>query len=112
MNTDTRTDRALSPLEKAIRAERDAAAKRIRELKQAAAAEQQRLDLKVVDLLRKQHGDVYAQLVEQATSAIEAEKDKRSQKARAAAERRQRTQQPQAQHGGGEPQQRHPAHQA
>lgn len=69
-------------LEELIAAERAKANARIVKLRAAAAAEQKRLDAKVVALLKEHNPEVYAQLSAQARAALNAEKTERSRKAK------------------------------
>lgn len=78
----------LSPLAKAIRAEQDAAARRIAALKAEAAAEEQKINNKVIILLRCESEADYQSLADQARKVLQDEKSARSRNARAAAARR------------------------
>jgi|JI10StandDraft_1071094.scaffolds.fasta_scaffold281436_3 hypothetical protein len=73
-------------LDELIAAERAKANARIAKLKRDAAAEQRRVDAKVVEVLKEHHADVYDNLAAQARELIAAEKAKRSAKAKRAAE--------------------------
>lgn len=77
------TDR--TNLEKLIKAERKKAAAKIAKLKRDAAAEQRKVDAKVVLLLREQKPDLYASLEGAARAALDAERAQRSRKAKRAA---------------------------
>lgn len=57
-------------------------AERIAKLKRAAAAEQRRIDEKIVRLLKEVEPEQYEQFAAQAVDALAAEKVKRSQRAR------------------------------
>lgn len=71
-------------LDELIAAERAKANARIAKLKRDAAAEQRRVDAKVVEVLKEHHADVYDNLAAQARELIAAEKAKRSAKAKRA----------------------------
>lgn len=73
---------ATTNLDQLIEAERKRAAEKIAKLKRAAAAEQRRVDEKVIDLLREQDADLYEQLAGEARGALEREKAKRSSRAK------------------------------
>lgn len=73
-------------LDELIAAERAKANARIAKLKRDAAAEQRRVDAKVVEVLKEHRADVYDNLAAQARELITAEKAKRSAKAKRAAE--------------------------
>jgi len=75
----------MNNLDELIETERKRAAARIAKLRRAAAAEQRRVDAKVVDLLRETKPDLYARLAEQAVQSLAAEKAKRSKRAKSAA---------------------------
>jgi len=75
----------MNNLDELIETERKRAAARIAKLRRAAAAEQRRVDAKVVDLLRETKPDLYARLAEQAVQSLAAEKAKRSNRAKSAA---------------------------
>lgn len=72
-------------LDELIEAERKRAAARITKLKRAAAAEQHRVDERVLVLLREQDPDLYERLAREAADALAVEKAKRSSRAKAAA---------------------------
>jgi len=72
-------------LDELIEQERRRASERIAKLKRAAAAEQRRIDGKVIDLLRDYDPDLYDRLSHEASEAIAAEKAKRSRRAKKAA---------------------------
>ena len=72
-------------LDELIEQERKRAAARIAKLKRVAAAEQRRIDAKVICLLREQQGDLYDLLAREAADALAAEKARRSSRAKAAA---------------------------
>ncbi|MCT2995280.1 hypothetical protein EFN10_03920 [Propionibacterium freudenreichii] len=71
-------------LDELIAAERAKANARIAKLKHDAAAEQRRVDAKVVEVLKEHHADVYDNLAAQVRELIAAEKAKRSAKAKRA----------------------------
>lgn len=73
-------------LDELIAAERAKANARIAKLKRDAAAEQRKVDAKVVELLQTQSAELYQRLAEEARSILAAEKAKRSAKAKRAAE--------------------------
>lgn len=75
-----------SNLDELIAAERAKANARIAKLKRDAAAEQRRVDAKVIEVLKEHHADVYDNLAAQARELIAAEKAKRSAKAKRAVE--------------------------
>lgn len=79
------SNKTTTNLDELIEQERRRASERITKLKRAAAAEQRRIDEKVIDLLRDQSPDLYDRLSEEAASALEAEKAKRSRRAKKAA---------------------------
>lgn len=64
-------------------------AKRMKRLRERAAAEQQKIDAKMLAALRQDHADIAAQLEAAARAELEADKRKRSANARAAAAQRQ-----------------------
>lgn len=73
-------------LDELIAAERAKANARIAKLKRDAAAEQRRVDARVVEVLKEHHADVYDNLAAQARELIATERAKRSAKAKRAAE--------------------------
>lgn len=79
------SNKTTTNLDELIEQERRRASERITKLKRAVAAEQRRIDEKVIDLLRDQSPDLYDRLSEEATDALEAEKAKRSRRAKKAA---------------------------
>lgn len=79
------TTTITSHLDELIEQERRRASERITQLKRAAAAEQRRIDAKVIDLLREQDLDLYDRLSGEARNALAAEKAKRSSRAKKAA---------------------------
>ena len=79
------SNKTTTNLDELIEQERRRASERITKLKRAAAAEQRRIDEKVIDLLRDQSPDLYDRLSEEAAGALEAEKAKRSRRAKKAA---------------------------
>ena len=81
-----RTTTGQTNLEELIAAERERANERIAKLKRAAAAEQRKVDARVVDLLRLTEPDLYERLAREAVDALAREKAKRSKRAKAAAE--------------------------
>lgn len=78
--TDTTTH-----LDDLIAAERKRANARIARLRRAAAAEQRKVDEKVVALLRDRHSEHYERLATEARRALATEKDQRSKRAKEAA---------------------------
>lgn len=74
-----------SNLDKLIEAERMRANARIAKLKRAAAAEQRKVDTKIIELLQEQKPDLYERIAHEASDALAAEKAKRSSRAKAAA---------------------------
>ena len=64
-------------------------AKRMKRLRERAAAEQRKIDAKMLAALRKHHADIAAQLEAAARAELETDKRKRSANARAAAVQRQ-----------------------
>lgn len=76
------THPTMSTLDELIETERKRAAERIAKLKRAAAAEQRRIDEKVVVILREQDADLYARLAGEASAGLADEKAKRSSRAR------------------------------
>ncbi|WP_313096459.1 hypothetical protein [Corynebacterium variabile] len=79
------SNKTKTNLDELIDQERRRASERIAKLKRAAAAEQRRIDEKVIDLLRDQSPDLYDRLSEEAAGALEEEKAKRSRRAKKAA---------------------------
>lgn len=79
------SNKSTTNLDELIEQERRRASERITKLKRAVAAEQRRIDEKVIDLLRDQSPDLYDRLCEEAADALEAEKAKRSRRAKKAA---------------------------
>ena len=79
------SNKSTTNLDELIEQERRRASERIAKLKRAVAAEQRRIDEKVIDLLRDQSPDLYDRLSEEAAGALEAEKAKRSRRAKKAA---------------------------
>lgn len=71
-------------LEKLIEAERKKAADKIAKLKRDAQAEQRKVDLKVVELLKAKHPDAYEQFVGEARASLASERAERSRKAKRA----------------------------
>lgn len=71
-------------LDELIAAERKKTSYRIAKLKREAAAEQRRVDTRVVKLLRVQQPDVYDRLVSEAHLALTQDRSERSRKARRA----------------------------
>lgn len=86
MTKQTTTTTEHTHLDELIAAERKRANERIAKLKRAAAAEQRKVDAKVVDLLRDQEPDLYGRLAREAGDTLVAEKAKRSKRAKASAE--------------------------
>lgn len=82
----TSTIEPKTELEKLIEAERNKAAAKIAKLKRDAAAEQRKVDAKVVELLKEQKPELHARLEGEANALLDAEKAKRSAKAKRAAE--------------------------
>lgn len=72
-------------LEAEIARAKKQAAERISKLKREAAAEQRRIDSKVVDLLREQNGPLYDRLAAEAVDALAAARAHRSKSARGGA---------------------------
>ncbi len=72
-------------LDELIEQDRRRASERVAKLKRAAAAEQRRIDGKVIDLLRDQNPDLYDRLSHEAIEALVEEKAKRSRRAKKAA---------------------------
>ena len=79
------SNKSTTNLDELIEQERRRASERITKLKRAVAAEQRRIDEKVIDLLRDQSPDLYDRLSEEAADALEADKAKRSRRAKKAA---------------------------
>ena len=79
------SNKTTTNLDELIEQERRRASERIAKLKRAAAAEQRRIDGKVIDLLRDQSPDLYDRLSQEEADALEAEKAKRSRRAKKAA---------------------------
>ncbi len=75
----------MSNLEELLRAEHDRHASRIMKLRRAAAAQQRRIDAKVIDLLRDTRSDLYSTLAAEAVEALAAEKAQRSKRAKSGA---------------------------
>lgn len=76
------TDTTLTHLQQEIERAKKAHAQRVARLKRAAAAEQRRIDTKVVELLRERKPDAYQRLAKEAGDALAAEKIKRSKRAK------------------------------
>lgn len=72
-------------LDELIAAERAKANAKIAKLRAAAAAEQRKVDARVVVLLAEQKPDLYERLSGEARAALDAEKAERSRKAKASA---------------------------
>lgn len=72
-------------LDELIEQERRRASERIAKLKRAAAAEQRRVDARVVELLREQKPDLYDRLAREAAEVLAADKATRSSRAKKAA---------------------------
>ncbi len=72
----------MSNLAELLRAEHDRHAARIMKLRRTAAAEQRRVDAKVIDLLRETNADLYLKLASQAAGSLVAEKAQRSKRAK------------------------------
>lgn len=79
------SNHTTSNLDELIEKERRRASERIAKLKRAAAAEQRRVDEKVVDLLREQNAEFYERLAREAKDALADEKAKRAERAKKAA---------------------------
>lgn len=79
------THQISTNIDELIAQERRRTANRIAKLKRAAAAEQRRIDAKVVELLRDQHGDLYDRLTQLSAGYLRAERSKRAKRARKAA---------------------------
>lgn len=71
-------------LDDLIAAERKKANAKIAKLRRAAAAEQRKVDEKVVELLRERQSDLYERLAAEARRALAAEKEARSERAKGA----------------------------
>lgn len=80
------TSAAVTNLDREIEKAKTAHAAKLKKLKRAAAAEQQRLDERVLAILREQHPESYAQLARQAADDLAAEKTERARRARQARE--------------------------
>lgn len=76
------TNTITSNLDELIEQERRRAAERIAKLKRAAAAEQKRVDARVIELLKAQKPDLYGRLSAEARAALDAEKASRSARAK------------------------------
>ena len=74
----------MTKLEAEIAKAKKQANDRIRKLKREAAAEQRKIDERVIELLREQDPDRYGQLVAQATGILTAARAKRPNNARRA----------------------------
>ncbi|PCC45839.1 hypothetical protein [Brevibacterium aurantiacum] len=74
-------------LDELIEQERRRAAERIAKLKRDAADEQRRIDARVIDLLREEHGDLYDDLAKRSAGLLAAERSKRAKRAKKAAAR-------------------------
>lgn len=72
-------------LDELIATERAKANARIAKLRAAAAAEQRKVEARVVVLLAEQKPDLYARLSDEARAALDAEKAERSRKSKATA---------------------------
>lgn len=77
----------MTNLDELIEAERKRAAERITKLRRAAAAEQRRIDERVVALLSEQKPDLYRRLEAEAANALAEEKAMRSSRAKKPASR-------------------------
>lgn len=82
----TDTTEPKTELDKLIEAERKKANARIAKLKRDAAAEQRKVDAKVVELLKEQKPELHARLESEAKALLAAEKAERSAKAKRMAE--------------------------
>ena len=71
-------------LDELIAAERAKANARIARLRKQAEAEQRKVDLRIVEILKARHGDAYSKLADEAREALEAERAERSRKAKRA----------------------------
>lgn len=80
------TDTTKNHLDALVAAERAKSNARIAKLKRDAAAEQRKVDAKVVELLQTESAELYQRLAKEARSILAAEKAKRSAKAKRAAE--------------------------
>lgn len=76
------TDTTKNHLDALIAAERAKSNARIAKLKRDAAAEQRKVDAKVVELLQTQSAELYQRVAKEARSILAAEKAKRSAKAK------------------------------
>lgn len=72
----------MNNLEKLIQAEREKANVKIAKLRRIAAAEQRRVDERVVALLRQHDSDLYERLATEATQSLADEKALRSRRAK------------------------------
>lgn len=79
------SNKTTTNLDELIEQERRRASERIAKLKRAAAAEQRRIDAKVIDLLRDEKPDLYDRFSREAADVQEAERAKRSSRAKKAA---------------------------
>lgn len=79
------SNKTKTNLDELIDQERRRASERIAKLKRAAAAEQRRIDGKVIDLLRDQNPDLYDRLSHEASEGLVEEKTRRSRRAKKAA---------------------------
>lgn len=78
------SNKTNTTLDDLIEHERRRASERIAKLKRAAAAEQRRVNARVIELLREQEPDLYDQLSIEAREALVEEKSKRSSRAKKA----------------------------
>lgn len=76
------SNKTTTNLDELIEQERRRASERIAKLKRAAATEQRRIDAKVIDLLRDERPDLYDRLSREAADVQEAERAKRSSRAK------------------------------
>ncbi|WFF32864.1 hypothetical protein FAM19024_002413 [Propionibacterium freudenreichii] len=74
-------------LDELIAAERAKVNAKIAKLKRQAESEQRKVDAKVVELLQAQSADLYTRFAKEAKVVLDAEKAKRSAKAKRAAEK-------------------------
>lgn len=81
------TNQIMNNLDELIAQERRRAADRIAKLTRAAAAEQRRVDARVVELLREEHGDLYERFTQLSADHLSTQRSKRAKRAKKAASR-------------------------
>ncbi|GAA1488955.1 hypothetical protein [Brachybacterium sacelli] len=81
------TNQISTNIDELIAQERRRAADRIAKLKHAAAAEQRRVDARVVELLREEHSDLYERLTQLSADHLRTQRSKRAKRAKKAASR-------------------------